>query len=162
MDLSQDWDYIEEVAEERLRHNKTFRHVPSYGPSIEVLGAAGELAARKILQMPEQLGTRFDGGIDLISQGITIDVKSTHPRSQWLQLAYYKRVTADILLMMSVNMDLKTAVARGFAWNHEILAAPIDLKQAQACHRIHRSKLHPISKLLTLHHDIRPKALAHS
>jgi hypothetical protein len=150
MNLRSDWPYIQQIAAERLRNNKTPRHRAKYGTEIEIIGAAGELAARRFLGLSEQLGTTFDGGIDLSLHGLTIDVKSTKPWSKWLQLAYYKRVAADVLLMMSVNVKKKTAIPRGFAWREEILAAPIDISVDDACHRIHIDELHPIHELLEI------------
>jgi hypothetical protein len=150
VDLSSDWPYIQHIAAERLRKNKTPRHRADFGTEIEVTGAAGELAARRFLGLPEELGTTFDGGIDLTLHGITVDVKSTKPSSRWLQVAYYKRVAADIILMMSVDGNSQTATPRGFAWKREILDAPLDLRQVDACHRIHINDLHSIEEL----HDV--------
>ena len=150
MNLRSDWPYIQHVAAERLRNNITPRHRAKYGTEIEVIGAAGELAARRFLGLSEKLGTTFDGGIDLSLHGLTIDVKSTKPYSLWLQLAYYKRVAADVLLMMSVNVKRQTVIPRGFAWREEILAAPLDISQDDACHRIHIDELHPIHELLEI------------
>ena len=148
MNLRSDWPYIQHIAAERLRKNKTPRHRADFGTEIEVTGAAGELAARRFLGLPEELGTTFDGGIDISLHGIAIDVKSTRPSSKWLQVAYYKRVAADIILMMSIDPERQTAILRGFAWKREILAAPLDLTQIDACHRIHINELHGIEELL--------------
>jgi hypothetical protein len=162
MNLCSDWPYIQHVAAERLRNNKTPRHRADYGTEIEVIGAAGELAARRFLGLPEELGTSFDGGIDITLHGITIDVKSTKPTSRWLFVAYYKRVAAHVILMMSVDSIRQTAIPRGFAWKHEILAAPLDLEQVDACHHIHVSDLHSIDELMEACRARRPKAHAFS
>ena len=65
MDLGAQWQYIEQVAAERLQNNKTKRHVSHYGTYIEVIGAAGELAAHRFLGLPETLHTHLDGGCDM-------------------------------------------------------------------------------------------------
>lgn len=148
MDLSSDWPYIQHIAAERLRHNKTALHRANYGTEIEVMGAAGELAARRYLGLSEELGTHFDGGVDLSLHGLTVDIKSTRPWSKWLQVAYYKRVVADVILMMSVHMKRQAARPFGFAWREEILAAPLDLRMDDACHHIPVEELHPVRELL--------------
>lgn len=111
------------------------------------MGAAGELAARRYLGLSEELGTRFDGGVDLSFHGLMVDVKSTRPYSKWLQVAYYKRVAADIILMMAVDMKKQTARPFGFAWRDEILSAPLDLRMDDACHHILVGDLHSIEEL---------------
>jgi hypothetical protein len=148
MDLGSDWPYIQRIAAERLRHNKTTHHRANYGTEIEVMGAAGELAARRYLGLDEELGTHFDGGVDLSLHGVTVDVKSTRPYSKWLQVAYYKRVAADIILMMAVNLKRQTARPFGFAWREEILGAPLDLRMDDTCHRIPVEELHSVQELL--------------
>jgi hypothetical protein len=150
MNLSSDWPYIQQIAAERLRHNKTARHRARYGAEIEIMGAAGELAARRYLGLDENLGTHFDGGIDLHLHGLTVDIKSTRPYSRWLQVAYYKRVVADVILMMAVSMKHKTARPFGFAWRREILSAPLDLSMDDACHHIPVEELHSVQDLLNV------------
>jgi len=147
MNLRSDWPYIQHIAAERLRNNKTPRHRSRYGTEIEVMGAAGELAARRYLHLPEELGTSFDGGVDISLHGITVDVKSTGPYAKWLQVAYYKRVAADIILMMAVDMKRKNARPFGYAWRREVLSAPIDLLMDDACHSIAIEDLHRIQEL---------------
>lgn len=148
MDLSSDWPYIQHIAAERLRHNKTTHHRARYGTEIEIMGAAGELAARRYLGLNEELGTHFDGGVDLFLHGLSIDIKSTRPYSKWLQVAYFKRVSADLILMMAVSIKHKTARPFGFAWREEILSAPLDLRMDDACHHIPVEELHPAQELL--------------
>ena len=53
MDLSKSWPYIVKVAERRLQNNVTERQVWEYGDDIEIMGAAGELAALRELGLPE-------------------------------------------------------------------------------------------------------------
>jgi hypothetical protein len=161
MNLSSDWPYIQQIAAERLRNNKTPRHRAKYGTEIEVMGAAGELAARRFLGLPENLGTTFDGGIDLYLHGITVDVKSTKPSSKWLQVAYYKRVAADMILMMFVDTNRFEARPVGFAWRGEVLNAPLDLLMDDPCHRISIDDLHTPKELLYARNRTSPKAIAH-
>src|SRR6186997_1989303 len=101
MDLSQAWPYIEQVATHRLANNKTKRHVTGYGEYIEVIGAAGELAARHFLQLPEDLHEHFDGGADIHYKGIRIDVKATiwTPKltHRFLQWPIWKPVKANVV-----------------------------------------------------------------
>jgi hypothetical protein len=52
MNLSAHWHYIEDIARRRLEHNKTENHISRYGSQIEVLGAAGELAALLVVPGP--------------------------------------------------------------------------------------------------------------
>jgi hypothetical protein len=77
MNLQSDWAYILEVAERRLKYNKTPRHIASEKGRLEIIGAAGEVAARRFLGLPERLHNHFDGGVDLNWRGYRIDVKST-------------------------------------------------------------------------------------
>jgi hypothetical protein len=114
------------------------------------MGAAGELAARRYLGLDETLGTHFDGGVDLTLHGLTVDIKSTRPWSKWLQIAYYKRVVADVVLMMSINLKYQTAQPFGFAWREEVLNAPLDLRMDDACHHIPVEELHSVQELLNV------------
>jgi len=49
MSLQADWGYILEVAERRLKYNKTHRHIVSEKGRLEIIGPAGEVAARRFL-----------------------------------------------------------------------------------------------------------------
>ena len=77
MDLGAQWQYIEQVAAERLQNNITRRHVSQYGTYIEVIGAAGELAARRFLGLPETLHTHLDDRCDMFYKGMSIDTQAT-------------------------------------------------------------------------------------
>ncbi len=156
MDLSGAWDYIQWVACERLKHNKTCHHVSVFGPEIETLGAAGELAARRFFGLNEELHTRFDGGTDFLLEGLHIDVKTTvltrRIQRRFLQWPHWKPVKADLVLMTAVNPDRKTAVVIGYATKAEILKAPVNVLRAYPCYEIAVQELHPASDLLTLQH----------
>ncbi len=161
MDLSGSWDYIQWVACERLKHNKTSHHVSVFGPEIETLGAAGELAARRFFGLNEELHTRFDGGTDFLLEGMHIDVKTTvltrRIQRRFLQWPHWKPVKADLVLMTAVNPDRKIAVVIGYATKSEILHAPVNSLRAYPCNEIPVQELHPASDLLTIAHR-RPKA----
>ncbi len=156
MDLSGAWDYIQWVACERLKHNKTSHHVSVFGPEIETLGAAGELAARRFFGLNEELHTRFDGGTDFLLEGLRIDVKTTvltrRIQRRFLQWPHWKPVKAHIVLMTAVNPDRKTAVVIGYATRSEILHAPVNVLRAYPCYEIAVQELHPASDLLTIQH----------
>jgi ankyrin repeat protein len=47
MNLQSDWGYILEVAERRLKNNRTPRHIASEKGRLEIIRAAGEVAARR-------------------------------------------------------------------------------------------------------------------
>lgn len=146
MDLSGSWEYIQRAARNRLDHNKTPRHRYEYGESIEIIGVAGEVAARRFLGLPEKVHTRFDHGVDIAWGGMTIDVKATNltPSFQhkYLQWPRWKRVKADIVLMTAIDPLTRTAVVVGFAYKHEILRAPVNLTRPDPCHEIPVQELH--------------------
>jgi len=154
MDLSGSWSYIEGIAKERLRNNKTSRHVADYGTDIEILGAAGEIAARRFLGLPEKLHTHFDKGTDIRFAGRKIDVKATRLTNKveyrCLQWPYQKPIRSNIILLTAVSIPIRTAVVIGYARKVEILRAPVNLERAYPCHEISVKELHPASKLLTL------------
>ena len=164
MDLAGSWDYIEQVAAERLRNNKTAHHVSLYGPEIETQGAAGELAARRFLGLSEQLHTHFDGGADILLNGYTIDVKTTvlTPKIgfRYLQWPHWKPLFAQIVLMTAVDMQQRSCVVIGYATKAELLRAPVNRRRDFPCREIPVRDLHPASDLLTLQHR-RTQAGAH-
>ena len=152
MDLRASWPYIVEVARQRLAHNKTENHVSDYGEDIEILGAAGELAARRFLGVSELLHTEFDGGIDIVWNGIRIDVKATHltPKvnNRYLQWFEEKPVKADIVLLTAVHLNLKRAAVIGYATRREVLNAPVNYERDYPCHEISVRQLHPSWELI--------------
>ena len=152
MNLKRDWDYIEGVAKDRLFNNKTVRHVEYYGPEIEVIGAAGELAARRFLGLPENLHTHFDGGKDILFRGTKIDVKATRftPRfiHRHLQWPYSKPVKSKVILLVGVDIDRKAATVIGYTTKDEILRAPINRERRYPCYEIPVTELKPAWKLL--------------
>lgn len=154
MDLAPQWEYLQKVAKTRLANNKTIFHIDRYGPDIEVLGAAGELAARRFLGLPEKLHLNKDDGIDLYWRGYKVDVKATHMTKflhhRYLQWPHYKPVKAEIVLMTAVHLKWKKATVIGFATAHEVLAAPINASRDIPCHEIPMTMLHPAWRMQTL------------
>jgi hypothetical protein len=164
MDLSGSWKMLAAIAQERLKHNKTSHHVSEYGTDIELIGAAGELAARRFLNLEETLHIRFDNGVDMRVGGYTIDVKATmltrNVRYRYLQWPYWKPVRSSIILLTAVSIPNQKAIVIGYAFKHEIERAPINLLRDFPCHEIPVARLHPASELLTLQHAFLPKAPA--
>jgi hypothetical protein len=152
MDLVQQWPYIEQVAAERLQNNQTKRHVSQYGTYIEVIGAAGELAARRFFQLPETLHTHLDGGCDMYYKGMRIDIKATvwTPKLQfrYLQWPRTKPVRSDVILLTAVNIETKSAILAGYALPDDIKKAPINTERDFPCYEIPVPSLRKASALL--------------
>ena len=151
IDLSHVWGYIKYIAKERLHNNITARHVYKHGPEIEVVGAAGELAARISLGLPQKLHTQFDGGKDLVFGDQSIDVKSTrltpHIQARHLQWPLGNPINCDVAILVGVDMQSRSAKVLGFATAQEILEAPINHTRYLPCQEIAISQLHPIEEL---------------
>src|SRR5690349_21550970 len=117
MDLAPQWSYLEEIAAERLRNNQTKYHVSEYGTYIELIGAAGELAARRFFQLPEELHTHLDGGTDMYFRDMRIDIKATvwtrKLKHRFLQWPITKQVRADVVLLTAVSIERKAAIIVG-------------------------------------------------
>ena len=154
MNLAPDWDYLKKVAERRLQNNQTIYHVDRYGDDIEVLGAAGELAARRFLGLPEKLHLTKDDGIDLYWRGWTVDVKATHMTKnlehRFLQWPHYTPIKADIILMTAVHLKWRKATVIGFATGDEVNTAPINTERKSPCHEISVKLLHPAWRMQVL------------
>jgi hypothetical protein len=150
--LRRQWPYIEGVARARLANNKTSRHVSEYGDQIEVVGAAGELAARICFGLPADLGTHFDGGTDFIYHGMRIDVKATQwtrrIQFRFLQWPLWKPIKADVILLTAIDDDDKNALLVGYATRTEIALAQINTSRDDPCHEIAVQNLHPIRELM--------------
>lgn len=152
MNLAGDWTYITEIANVRRAQNQTPRHVDiSY---LEVIGAAGELAARRFLGMNEELHQSFDGGHDFHWHGYTVDVKATKltplVAHRYLQWPVWKPVKSDIVFMLGVSEPERIAVPLGFAYKSEVDNAPINDTRTTPCHEIPVPDLHPAWELFTL------------
>ena len=151
IDLSRDWPYILRVAELRLAHNQTERHVSLYGNSIEIRGAAGEFAARRFFGLPEKLHTEFDGGVDLRLDEKSVDVKATklvdYIDKLHLQWPYGKPFIAEIIILTAVDIEGMRAEMIGWATKDEMEAAPVNPDRRDPCHEIKVTKLRPIQEL---------------
>lgn len=154
MDLSKDWPVLQRVSRARLAHNKTRFHIAKYGPEIELLGTAGEFAARRFLGLSTTLHDKFDGGVDLIWRGWTVDVKTTKlvktldRRS--LQWPEGKPCKADLVLLVAVNTHTKRACAVGWIWARDVVLAPVNTERHQPCHELPIPTLMPLWRLYTL------------
>ena len=153
MDLSGSWPYIERIARSRLAHNKSRYHVSEYGDGIETLGVAGEIAARRFLGLDEKLHEGFDGGVDFVFAGCTIDVKATvltpNVSYRFLQWPEYKPVIAQIILLTGIEPLSRRAVVLGYATQQEVRIAPINTTRFNPCHEIAVSDLHPYYELIS-------------
>jgi hypothetical protein len=152
MDLSGSWDYLHKVARNRLANNsRTPHHEHRLGEGIEVVGAAGELVARRFFGLPENLHEHFDGGVDLEYCGMRIDVKSTiltpRFRYRFLQWPRYKDVRGDFILMVGIDVIRQRGTVVGYATREEMQAAPLNMTRATPCHEIAVPQLHPIWEL---------------
>jgi len=152
VDLTAQWPYLEQVAFTRLANNKTERHVSKFGTEIELIGAAGELAARRFFHVSEELHTHFDYGADITYKGIRIDVKATAwtPRvlRRHMQWPVWKRIKADVILLTAVSIQEKSAILVGYALPHEIRRAPVNRERFIACYEIPVTRLRKPSQLL--------------
>ena len=158
MDLSGSWEYIERIARSRLAHNKTPRHVSDYGDEIEVLGAAGEIVARRFLGLSETLHDGFDNGTDFVYAGKSVDVKATvlTPKIGWrfLQWPHWKPVKAEIVILTAVDMASMQGTVLGWVTGDEVKAAPINQTRQTPCHEIPVKSLHPGWELVQLWRQI--------
>lgn len=147
MNLKGDWDYLKGVAAKRLENNRTSRHVSDYGTEIELIGAAGELAARRFLGLSVKLHDQFDGGIDLLWRGKRVDVKATKltPKLnfRFLQWPETKKFKADIILLTAVSLRTQQGVVVGWEWVDAVREAPINFDRDYPCHEIPVIDLRP-------------------
>ncbi len=164
IDLYASWGYLEQIAAERLVNNRTNRQFSlgdtpeerkAYMGDLEIIGAAGELAARLFLHLPAHLHTSFDGGTDIVWRNWNLDVKATPLRSNMqnsnLQWPSWKWIKSDIILLTAVDLRGKFAEMIGFAWNNELACAPHNPDAKVPCHEIPVPELHNIWNLWDLH-----------
>jgi hypothetical protein len=152
MDLSGSWQYIEDVARNRLAQNKTKRHVSDYGEGIEVIGVAGEVIARRFLGLPELIHEKFDHGIDINYLGMKIDVKATimtpGANYRFLQWPNWKKIQADYIVMTVIDPVNKNGTIIGYALKYEMQTAPVNQTRSTPCHEIPFTHLHPAWELI--------------
>ncbi len=133
--------------------------MPQFGEYIETIGAAGELAARKFFKLPEELHSHFDNGVDFIWEGIRFDIKATiltnKVQKRNLQWPVWKKIKADIILLVGVSLEEKQALLLGWAYPDEIAHSPVNEKRDVPCHEIPIKVLHKPYELL----DIKAKEI---
>lgn len=153
--LRKNWRAIEEVARKRLKNNsKTKHHRKEFGNELEIMGAAGEIAARRFLKLPLWLQTTFDNGIDLEWRGHTVDVKATRwvptIMSRYLQWPKTKNIKADLILMTAIDFEQKKAILLGFCSREELERAPVNEKRDIPCMEVPVTSLRKPEKLFDL------------
>jgi len=159
MNLTNRWEYILKVAEKRLENNITEMHLYGYGDELEILGVAGEIAARRFFQLPEEVHEGFDHGVDMTYNGYDIDVKSSHikkHKKKILQWPIWKWVKADIIVYVGINPKTKYARVMGYVPGSEILKAPINHTRPIPCHEIPVEELYDPKELLRLPTNLHP------
>ncbi|MEM4204716.1 MAG: hypothetical protein QXS54_11655 [Candidatus Methanomethylicaceae archaeon] len=146
VNLQSNWGYIEGIARERLRRNKTKRHIYKYGDKLEIMGAAGEVALRKYLGLDVCLHATLDNGLDILFHGYQIDVKTTvwTPRVmfRYLQWPKDKPIKCDIAFMVAVDLEEKRANILGFASAFDIENSPVNEQREIPCYEIPVSELY--------------------
>lgn len=154
MNLKGDWDYLQSIAQKRLENNRTSRHVSDYGTEIELMGAAGELVARRFLGLPDKLHEQFDGGIDLVWRKRRVDVKATKltPKLnfRFLQWPETKKFRADIILLTAINLRTQQGTVVGWEWVDTVREAPINFDRDYPCHEIPVTDLKSMWELYVL------------
>jgi hypothetical protein len=145
MDLRPDWDYLTGVAEKRLANNRTSRHVSDYGTEIELIGAAGELVARRFLGLSDKLHDQFDGGVDVKATKLTPKLNF-----RFLQWPKTKKFKADIILLTAINLRMQQGVAVGWEWVDVVREAPINFDRDYPCHEIPVIELRPVWEFFIL------------
>jgi len=157
------WDYILDVARERLVANFHRHNSHRLGDHIEVLGVAGELAARRFLGLPERVLGVGDPGwdIEIPSTDVlgdpyvwTIDVKS-RPWIEgfWrmpLQWPLHKPMRADLALLVFVHLAERRAAVVSFAGKEDLEAAPIDTGGLMPCRLVDPQNMQPATRLYNL------------
>ena len=137
MNLEHHWAYVLGVAAQRLNNNKTPRHVAKYGDELEIMGAAGELAARIFLGVSLEMGVHFDGGIDIVYGRHNVDVKATkltpNITYRYLQWPILKPIISDIILMTVVNTGTKHATVIGYATKRDLESAVANMAREIPC-----------------------------
>lgn len=152
MKLAGVWENIEHVADIRRTNNRTPRHIDvAY---LEVIGAAGELAARHFLGLPTKLHQGFDHGKDFVWRGWKVDVKATKLTPliahRYLQWPVEKLIKADIILLMAVDQTTTEVVPIGWATAREILNAPINTSRRVPCYEIPVTELRPFWEMFAI------------
>lgn len=149
------WEYLEWVVAERLKNNKTKRHIESKNDIFEWEGVLGEIVVRRYLGLEEKLHTHLDNGIDLEENGNTFDMKGTQP-THW-GLKYYhlqwpvdKTIVADYIVHSLVWKKKKQGMITGYTTRKLMARAPINFEQERPCREISIMKLKSYKDLFRL------------
>jgi hypothetical protein len=152
MNLRDDWDYILKKAQERYSKVRTQWHVNRYGNRLEIMGAAGEVAARRLLRLERDLHVGFDGGIDFMWRGKKVDVKATrkypHVECTALQWPLTRQINADLIILVLVDAENKEADIVGYITKAELENARTNLSASIPCLEVPTTKFHCIYELL--------------
>ena len=152
MNLEHHWGYILDVAAQRLHNNKTAHHIAKYGDELEVMGAAGELAARIFLGVSLEMGVHFDGGVDINYGRHRVDVKATKLTPgiayRFMQWPIWKDIKSDIILMTVVNVPTMHAMIIGYATKEDLVNATANMAREVPCVEIPFVNLRPCWELV--------------
>jgi len=153
--LRNKWKTIVAVAKKRLKNNsKTEWHRSEFGDELEIMGAAGEIAARLFLKLPLRLSTKFDNGVDLEWQGYSVDVKATRwvstIMSRYLQWPEKKNIKADFILLTAIDFNERRAKILGYCTGEELRNAPVNEKREIPCMEIPIKELKDPEDLFSL------------
>lgn len=153
--LSEHWPYILFVASQRLKNNKTERHIESKDGCFEVQGAAGEILLRLYLGLEPKLHTTFDRGVDMWFRGWSIDNRGTkhreggmgHLHLQWPQ---GKLVIAEYIALTAIDIPGQFGTVLGFATKAEMKRAPLNIYRERPCFEIGVAHLYEPQDLFKL------------
>lgn len=145
IDLSACWEKIEQAAHERLASNgRTTRQVSDDG-RLELLGAAGERAAREFLELGGDLHIGLDEGRDMTWKGWKLDVKTTKLAGGMafyhLQWPVGKQIKPDIVFLWAVDLSRQWASPLGWTWGMELAKARINHHRPRPCYEIRVTEL---------------------
>lgn len=144
------WGYIQRVARRRMKLNRTRRHYANNG-SLELLGAANEVALRRYLGLGDRLHDSFDGGRDLVYRGVAIDAKATRwsrqPEKLHLQYQWFKERAAPVLVLGMVSVKRRRVRLLGYAYASQLLAQPVNSERPTPCRELPVTELEPMWKL---------------
>lgn len=155
-DVADKWDYIQYVAQERLKNNKTANHIESDEDYFEVSGVMGELIVRRYLGLSEVLHTHFDGGVDIPYGKYTLDIRATNLRPYWkpsklhLQWPKGKKLKADFVVQTFVRIDEKNGFVAGYQSKRYIMRRRINNERERPCREVPVYLLRPAYALRLL------------
>lgn len=153
IDLKPHWKNIQRVAKIRLASNKTNHHVYRFKNKLEIMGAAGEVAAHLYLGLSPEIHLEFDDGVDLEWRGWTVDVKTARAEIKRLALQIPLRkikdrlLNSEIYLLTTVDIKKREANIIGYTWRGAILKAKPNYTRPVPCKEIYAWDLYEPSRL---------------